>query len=440
LKIILIKLYYISLKIARKTALPTTSIITTRAVKIAISNIHIGELMNDDSKLDRHPANADIDVTIDDKNKISDVTKSTFNPKKLHSKIKNNHPLTKKEKWIVAGEITVIIILIAFIVFIFTRHTKPPVVVHKVVKAKTVAKVITSRLTGLPVTAAQAALPVTGVMIENSDAARPQSGLSQAGVVFEALAEGGITRFLALYEEGQPSSIGPVRSARPYFIDWLLPFNAAYAHVGGSPTALSDIQNLGIRDMDQFTYSSTYTRITSRQAPHNVYTSMSDLLALETSKGWTTSNFTGFPRKPDDPSKTPTATNINLNIAGSDMDVVYQYNSKLNNYSRSEGGAPMIDANTGKQLTPKVVIAMVVPWTDGPIDASGAYYTEYSDIGSGTAYIFQDGTVTAATWSKLTQSSQIQFNNASTGSIMKLDAGQTWITAVGASNLVSYST
>lgn len=274
-------------------------------------------------------------------------------------------------------------------------------------------------------------------MIENSDEARPQSGLSQAGVIFEALAEGGITRFLALYEEGQPSSIGPIRSARPYFIDWLLPFDAAYAHVGGSPTALTEIQTLGVKDMNEFYYGNTFTRISSREAPHNVYTSMSSLLALETSKGWTTSKFTGFPRKADSPSKTPTATSIQFNIAGSDMKVNYQYNSKNNNYLRSEGGAPMIDANTNQQLSPKVVIAMVVPWTDGPLDSSGAYYTDYSDIGSGEAYVFQDGTVTTGTWSKPSQSSQIQFLS-SAGNPIPLNAGQTWITAVGSSNLVSY--
>jgi hypothetical protein len=98
----------------------------------------------------------------------------------------------------------------------------------------------------------------------------------------------------------------------------------------------------------------------------------------------------------------------------------------------------MVDANTGGQLEPKVVIAIVVPWTNGPIDASGAYYTDYSDVGSGTAYVFQDGTVTQGVWSKPTQTSQIQFNTTS-GSAIKLNAGQTWITALGTSSEVSYT-
>jgi len=274
-------------------------------------------------------------------------------------------------------------------------------------------------------------------MIENSDDARPQSGLSQAGVIFEALAEGGITRFMALYEEGQPNSIGPIRSARPYFIDWLAPFDAAYAHVGGSPAGLAEISTLNIKDMDEFYNGNSYTRITSREAPHNVYTSLSSLLSLEQSKGWASSNFVGFPRKADAPSKSSTVNNINLNISSLDMAVNYQYDPVLNSYKRSEGGAAMVDANTGQQLEPKVVIAIVVPWTDGALDSSGAYYTDYSDIGSGTAYVFQDGIVTQGTWEKSSQTSQIQFISSS-GAPIQLNAGQTWITAVGSVSEVSY--
>jgi hypothetical protein len=348
-----------------------------------------------------------------------------------------------RKQWVIIV-IMLVILLAGGAAFILTDHkkTSPIANIFKSVdiKPKSVAAptTVASKLTGVEVSPSLANLPLTGVMIENSDEARPQSGLSQAGVIFEALAEGGITRFLALYEEGQPSSIGPVRSARPYFIDWLLPFNAAYAHVGGSPTALSEIQSLNVKDMDEFYNGSTYARISSREAPHNVYTSMANLLALEQSKGWTTSAFVGFPRKIDSPSKSAAVTNINFSISNSDMAVNYQYDSTLNSYKRSEGGAPMIDANTNQQLEPKVVIAIVVPWTDGPLDASGAYYTDYSDIGSGTAYVFQDGAVTQGVWEKASQTSQIQFNTT-TGSPIKLNAGQTWITAVGSANEVSYN-
>jgi hypothetical protein len=378
-------------------------------------------------------------ATVPSESQNDNDTKTPFAPPESNKKTDNKFALhwpPGRKEWIVAA--VVVVLLGGIGGFLLLHHSSKPVatVEKKAIIVKPIA--IVSRLTGLPVTAAQAKLPVTGVMIENSTEARPQSGLSQAGVVFEALAEGGITRFLALYEEGQPSSIGPVRSARPYFIDWLLPFDASYAHVGGSPTALSEIQSLNVRDMNQFYNGASYTRVASKEAPHNVYTSMASLNSLEQSKGWGTSNFVGFPRKSDSPAKTPTAGTINLNPAGTAMAVNYQYNPKLDSYARSEGGAPMIDSNTGQQLNPKVVIAIVVPWTDGPIDASGAYYTDYSDIGSGTAYVFQDGIVTQGVWKKSSPASQIQFDSSS-GSPIKLNAGQTWITAVGSIPEVTYS-
>jgi hypothetical protein len=394
--------------------------------------------MNDDRKQARRPVNADINITIDDNDKIEEVTKSTFNPHKIHKKIKNKHPLTKKEKWVVFTEVVIIVIGLCAIAYVFARAHKTYEATHNNnITSKKPTQTI-SKLTGLPVTAAEENLPVTAVMIENSDQARPQSGLSQAGVVFEALAEGGITRFVAIYQSDLTSSIGPVRSARPYFIDWMYPFDAGYAHVGGSPTALSLIQTLNVRDMNQFSNGSYFTRISSRQAPHNVYTSTSSLYSLEQAKGWTSSSFVGFPRKADSPSKNPTATTINLNPSYSDMAVNYQYDATQNSYKRSEGGSPMLDADTGQQIEPKVVIAMVVPWTNGALDSSNAYYTVYSDIGSGTAYVFQDGTVTQGTWAKPSVGTQITFTNAN-GSPIKLNAGQTWITALGANSEISYS-
>ncbi|HUD81046.1 MAG TPA: DUF3048 domain-containing protein [Patescibacteria group bacterium] len=303
-------------------------------------------------------------------------------------------------------------------------------------KSNTVA----SKLTGLQVAPAVAGSTVTAIMVENSDEARPQSGLSQAGIVFEALAEGGVTRFLTLYQEGQgqTTSIGPVRSARSYFIDWMMPFNAAYAHVGGSPAALAEIQTLGVRDMDQFYNGNYYTRVSSREAPHNVYTSIATLMPLEQSKGWTTSTFTGWPRKADAPLKKATTTSIDFDISGADMAAHYQYDPKLNSYLRSEAGAPMIDANTNQQLEPKVVIAIVVPWTNGALDASGAYYTVYSDIGDGQADVFEDGTVITGVWEKDSQSGQIRFINTATNKPIDLNAGQTWITVVGDPSEISY--
>ena len=341
--------------------------------------------------------------------------------------------------------IFVAVVVLAGIVtgLVFAFHSKPKVVANNAPKAQTTKKAppapttVSSTLSGLSVTPDVNNRPVTAVMIENSDFARPQSGLLNASIVFEALAEGGVTRFMALYQDTQPSYIGPVRSARPYYIQWAMGFDAAYAHVGGSPDALSDISAWGVKDLDEFYNSSYYQRIPSRDAPHNVYTSIAQLNALEQAKGYGAPKYVGFPRKSESPSKSPNATTINLNIISYDFNVKYVYNAATNSYNRFLAGAPHTDQQTGQQLSPKVVVAMVVPWTQGTLDATGAYYSDYATLGSGQVDIFQDGTVTQGTWSKVSNASQITFTDANNNPI-KLDAGQTWITVLGAASDIVY--
>lgn len=325
--------------------------------------------------------------------------------------------------------------------YVLSHYTSPvtPAVMpkHKYVPPPTT---VASTLTGLQVSPDVNKRPVTAVMIENSIDARPQSGLDQAGIVFEALAEGGVTRFMALYQDTQPDYLGPVRSARPYYIQWLLGFDAAYAHVGGSPDALADINTWHVKDMNQFYNAAAYERISTRYAPHNVYTSAAQLNQVEASKGFTSSNFTGFVRKKEAPSKTPTATSIDLAFSGYYYNAHFDYDGTTNTYKRSESGAPHMELHkdgTKVQIAPKVVVAMIVPEHAGALDSTGAYYADYATIGNGSVLVFQDGTVEQGTWSKTSNTAQITFTDA-TGKPLALDAGQTWISAMPTAGSVTY--
>jgi hypothetical protein len=160
----------------------------------------------------------------------------------------------------------------------------------------TPATTVASPLSGIQVQPQSAQRPVTGIMIENSPDARPQSGLQDAGVVYEAIAEAGITRFLAVFQDSRPGYIGPVRSLRPYYLDFATPYQASIAHVGGSPEALATVRNGHYRDIDQFFNSKYYTRIKSRTAPHNVYTNFDWLDQLNQSKGYNKSEYTPWKR------------------------------------------------------------------------------------------------------------------------------------------------
>ena len=266
---------------------------------------------------------------------------------------------------------------------------------------------------------------VTAVMIENSPSARPQSGLKESGVVFEAIAEGGITRFLVVYQEQKPQLVGPVRSVRMYYVDWAAAFNASIAHVGGSAAALKEVRNGSYRDIDQFFNSGTYWRATDRYAPHNVYTSFEKLDALNVKKGYTSSTFTGFTRKDSSASATPNATSVSVTVSSVNYNSTYKYNASTNTYDRSLGGQPHLDREGG-QISPRVVIALRVNQSTVLEDG---YRTEINAIGTGSAYIFQDGTVQEVTWNKPSKTAQITFADAE-GKDVPLARGQTWITAV----------
>lgn len=274
---------------------------------------------------------------------------------------------------------------------------------------------------------------VTAVMIENSPDARPQSGLGEAEVVFEAVAEGGITRFIALYQTAQPGLIGPVRSLRPYYAEWAAAFDPTVAHVGGSPEALAMIRsgNYGV-DIDQFFNAGSYWRATDRAAPHNVYTNSERLNALNAAKNKKTSVFTFAPRINEKKVEAPNATAISVSVSSGTFDVSYAYDAASNSYHRRQGGVPHTDREKG-QIAPKVVIAMK---TNITIAADGVHRIITTN-GSGPAYIFQNGTVVQGTWSKAGTKSKLTFNDDQ-GKEIPLVRGQTWITTVAMDRNVSW--
>lgn len=274
---------------------------------------------------------------------------------------------------------------------------------------------------------------VTAVMIENSPDARPQSGLAQADVVFEAVAEGGITRFIALYQNSRPNLVGPVRSLRPYYAEWAAAFDPSVAHVGGSPEALTMIRsgNYGV-DIDQFFNGSYYWRATDRAAPHNVYTSFDKLDALNASKNHTTSTFTFAPRTNEKAVATPDASQISIDVSTGIFSVSYTYNAKTNSYDRKQGGVAHMDREKG-QISPKVVIALK---TAVSLSSDGEHMS-VATTGSGQAYVFQNGTVIEGTWSKDSAKGQL-FIKDNNGAEIKLVRGQTWITTVGNDKSVSW--
>jgi hypothetical protein len=306
----------------------------------------------------------------------------------------------------------------------------------------------TSKVSGRQIPIGDNAKPIYAIQIENSPEARPQSGLKEADIISEAVAEGGITRFNAIFHDFVPANIGPIRSLRPYYIDWFLPYNAPIVHAGGSPEALSDIRSLGVQDMEHGVNGAYFRRVSNRYAPHNLYSTGSQMLDLYTKKGYSNGDFTGLirkeiPKETDEteeatettptPAPAPTAKTINLKISSTLYNVSYSYDAATNKYLRAQGGGPHIDAESGQQLQTDVVIVPVMSKKIHP----DRVHTQYGSVGSGKVFVFQDGGVIEGTWKKEARNTQWQLLDAA-GAPIALNPGQTWFTMIDAAASVTY--
>lgn len=283
-----------------------------------------------------------------------------------------------------------------------------------------------SPLTGLPVAdEAASKTNITAIMIENSPDARPQSGLQQADVIYEAIAEGGITRFIALYQQSRPELVGPVRSLRMYYLDWAAPYDPAIAHVGGSLFSLREVRNGTHKDLDQFFNPGTYWRASDRYAPHNVYTSFARLDALNGSRGYNQSNAQPLPRG-DVPINGSVANQVNVTMSGGDYNSSWQYDAGSQTYLRSQGGGPHVDREKG-QISAQVVVILKTTMNNVMEDG---WRENYVTVGTGDAVVIAGGKVTEVTWHKANMRTQMFFTNKSDGKAFLLPRGKTWFSAV----------
>lgn len=331
-------------------------------------------------------------------------------------------PSTKKQK-IIGGIIAVLVIILGIVaVFAIRNWLKDDVESYN----PEPQRIVTSNLTGLEVKESINKRKVIAMMVENSPDARPQSSLSKAGVVFEAIAEGGITRFCALYLDNMPGYLGPVRSVRPYYVNWLAGFDAAVGHAGGSAEGLAQVARLKVSDLD-YTKVFAYQRVGSRIAPHNLYANLKKL-----QKGRKASDFKGFKRKPAVANTGKAKVrNIRFDISSGLYNSRFVYSKKTNDYKRFMAGQPHKDQATGKAIRPDVVIGLITNYSQSGI------YSVYRTTGKGKILVFQDGKVQKGTWKKKSPKAPLRFYDQKGGSLL-LNPGQTWITALASKGEAKY--
>lgn len=234
------------------------------------------------------------------------------------------------------------------------------------------------------------------IMIENHNKSRPQSALDQADMVYEMPVEGGITRFMAIFNK-LPQFLGPVRSCREYFIDRALEIDALYVHCGASPSGYAYLSKSGINSVDEIKNSPPFYRDNTRKAPHNLYAKGSGIYDYMAA------------RVPMRLKQKPVLfKKIGETIYGPEVGqaIKIRYHGNYNLEIKFENGAYQrymndvlhVDRITEKPLQiPTVVIQIASMKT---VDKEGRQ--EISFIGSGTAWIMENGRMTKVTWSKAT--------------------------------------
>ncbi len=265
--------------------------------------------------------------------------------------------------------------------------------------------------------------PALIVKIDNVVAARPQAGIAQADIVYVEEVEGGLTRLAAVFHSQTPNQVGPVRSMRTGDFDLLSQFNSPlFSNSGGNRIAVRLLRESTLVDIGAGSNSDLYYR-TSRPAPHNLFTNPANLWAVgqgdeyETGLPFPIFQFRGA-GDPFHPDANP--------AAGVDIDygqtvVAYSWNGS--GWDRSQDGDPTVDAD-GTRIAPTTVILQITHYDASVADGASPHAIT---TGRGEAWILSDGQVLLAAWRREAETDQIEYVDATTGNIIGILPGQTWI-------------
>ncbi|MFH1047002.1 MAG: DUF3048 domain-containing protein [Patescibacteria group bacterium] len=278
------------------------------------------------------------------------------------------------------------------------------------------------------------------VMIDNHSEARPASGVADVPLVIESPVEGGITRLMLVVPDGAAlERIGPIRSARPYFVDWAREYDAVLIHVGGSPQALAMLAAFAEdRNLNEMVRGAYFWRDRKRDAPHNTYTS-SELLHnsldkldepvsdLDTSRPFKLGGFEGRPLGDD------LVEQLTIDYSVPSYFVTWVYDGETNTYQRYQGKGEVKD-EAGQTIDADNVIVQL---TDiKVIDNVGR--KEIRTVGEGEALVFRDGRVIFATWEREDEDTRTRFLFSGSDEEVPLNVGTTWIQVIDADTTIEY--
>lgn len=266
------------------------------------------------------------------------------------------------------------------------------------------------------------------VMVNNHPKARPQSGLYKADIVYEVLAEGDITRFLAVFQSERPANIGPVRSARDYYIELAKGLNALYVAHGWSAEAEEMLERNYIDNINGMVYDGTlFKRSTTRKAPHNSYITYNNILKGAQQKHYS------MEKSP--PSFKFYTEEESANITGNDAksvmisyskgaisDSTYEFDPALGKYKRFSGGGQTIDLDTKEPVLLDNIF--IIEAVHKVIDSYGRRDIDLSSGGKG--YLLQKGKVNEVEW----ENKNGLIVPVKDGEEVRFVPGKTWVNVV----------
>jgi hypothetical protein len=286
------------------------------------------------------------------------------------------------------------------------------------------------------------AIRPVAVMIDNQgDRVLPQGGIGQAQIIYEIIVEYNISRYMALFWDTLPEMIGPVRSSRHYFLDYVMEHDAIYTHAGGSTYAYKDIPKLKIQNIDYQVHGSAFWDLTKDVRNwQDTYTSRERIEKFVSDKKYRTEPKKTFPFiyhdhfTSEDSGTKAEEINIKFDTSKGSSNCSFIYDPETRLYARSRMGKPQIDRNTDAQVNAVniIILEMKAPLIEG--DPYGC--RNLLNIGSGDGYFITGGKSVPVKWSKTARDTQTQITTED-GQPIKLNRGQTWIEIVRKLDYVS---
>ncbi|WP_167956389.1 DUF3048 domain-containing protein [Anaerosporobacter faecicola] len=268
------------------------------------------------------------------------------------------------------------------------------------------------------------------VMLNNHEIASPQSGTSEASILYEAIVEGGITRLMGIFENFSTDRIGSVRSARHYFVSFADEYDAIFVHYGHTKYALAKIDELGVNNLSGLSGIGTtvFYRDKSIKAPHNAFASYEGIqkgtekLKYRTEYKEDFENHFTFYKEDTDLTSDIVANKVTLKFSKY-TNPYFVYDKEKKVYGRYQFGGKHIDYNTNEQLTFKnIIVQYVKEWN---IDKNG-YQTMDLGNASGDGYYITNGKAVKITWKKNESSSKMHYYDEE-GNILTINPGKTYI-------------